>query len=455
MLQFISHNPYSEKTIQIYPCISADTLEKQIKLADDAQKYWAKMPITERASYVTKLSELILLHKESLARLATLEMGKTFNEALIEVQKCTTACEYYASHSAELLQTEISDSGIGKHVALHYEPMGVVLGIFPWNFPYWQIIRSAIPVLMGGNTMLVKPAPNTPQCALALQRLFVESGFPEGVIQTLFANEQQIAEMIADERIKACTLTGSEKAGAAVASQAGLHIKQTVLELGGSDPFIVLKDADLALAADMAITARFQNNGQSCIASKRFILAKEIANPFLQLLTERVSKLILGDPMDVGTHIGPIARADLRDKLQQQVDESVKAGAQIHYVTPQIPTNGYFYPPTILTHIPVDSPAYQDEIFGPVISVIVASGETEAIRIANDTTFGLGASIWTQDLDNGKLLARQIEAGQVFINAVVKSNAQYPFGGVKHSGIGYELGAWGIKAFCHVKTVWS
>lgn len=455
MQQFISHNPYSEKTIQAFPFITTDALEQQIKLADYAQQQWSKTPITERAAYVNKLSILILLHKEKLAELATLEMGKTYSEALIEVQKCTTACEYYAMHAANLLQTENSDSGIGKQVALHYEPMGIVLGIFPWNFPYWQIIRSAIPVLMGGNTMLVKPAPNTPQCALALQQLFIESGFPEGVIQTFFANEQQIADMIADERIKACTLTGSEKAGAAVASRAGLHIKQTVLELGGSDPFIVLNDADLILAADMAIIARFQNNGQSCIASKRFILIKEIATEFLDLLTERVRQLTMGNPMDTQTQIGPIARADLRDKLHAQVEQSVQKGAAIHFVSEHLHNQGYFYPPTILTNIPVDSPAYRDELFGPVISILIADNEAEAIRIANDTTFGLGASIWTQDVEKGKLLARQIEAGQVFINAVVKSNAQYPFGGVKHSGIGYELGAWGIKAFCHVKTVWS
>ena len=454
MTAFVSINPYTEKHIHQFHLIGDVTLEEALLKANDIQRIWKLQTFAQRGFYFIKLAALIKEHQKELSELAVLEMGKPIKEANAEVLKCTTACEYYASKSEHILSTTTSIADTGKTVEILYEPLGVVLGIFPWNFPYWQIIRSAVPIVMAGNTVLIKPAPNVPKCSLALQQLFHQAGFPEGVIQTIFADENQIAGLISDDRIKAVTLTGSEKAGSIVASQAAKHIKRSVLELGGSDPFIVLQDADLVSAADTAITARFQNNGQSCIASKRFILHTKIAEQFIALLKERMSQLILGDPLDTSVNIGPMARKDLRDKLKNQVDESIKLGAQIIYHHPQEMSKGFFFPPTILTHIPKNAPAYSEELFGPVLSVFIVENATEAIHIANDTTFGLGACVWTANKELGHDIAKELICGTVFINGLVKSNAAYPFGGAKHSGFGRELGEWGIQEFCNVKTIW-
>jgi succinate-semialdehyde dehydrogenase/glutarate-semialdehyde dehydrogenase len=455
MTQFISQNPFTESVVMHYPILTDAELQDQLHRTTAAQLNWRKLSIAQRADCFTKLAELITENRPQLARLASLEMGKTFHEALAEINKCTTACKYYADHTAEILRPIQSISDTGKQVTIQYEPMGVVLGIFPWNFPYWQVIRSAVPVLMAGNAMLVKPSPNVPQCALALQELFVKAGIPEDAIQTVFINETQIAALISDDRIKACTLTGSESAGAAVAARAASYIKKTVLELGGSDPFIVRSDAPVDLAVDTAITARFQNNGQSCIASKRFILHHSIADEFLHKLTKKLDELIVGNPLEAATNVGPLARKDLMHKLSQQVEKTIAQGAKLFYQHPQLPEKGFFYPPTILTHIPPHSPAYAEELFGPVISVFVVDNDSEAIAIANDTTFGLGASVWSTDLNTANKIAESLECGQVFINGLVKSHTAYPFGGVKHSGTGRELGEWGLKEFCNVKTIWK
>lgn len=453
MKSFTSINPYTEKELTAYETVSDTQLEDILAHADTAQRKWKKVPVEERAALFNKLAELIKQHVDRLAGLATLEMGKTFAEGKAEVLKCARGCEYYAAHAARFLQPEITAIENNREVHVLHEAMGVVLGIFPWNFPYWQIVRSATPVVIAGNAMLVKPAPSVPQCALALQELFDQAGFPAGVIQTVFANEAQISHIIADPRIRACTLTGSEKAGSIVASAAAKHIKKSVLELGGSDPFIVLDDADLDLVMGSAITARFQNNGQSCIAAKRYIVSKNIADAFLERLVKEVSKLKMGDPRDASVNIGPLARKDLKEKLEEQVQQTLAKGAKLLYAQQDIPSQGFFYPPTILAEIPEDSPGYQEELFGPVLSLYIVNSDEEAVHLANDTSFGLGASVWSADIQRAKNLAAEIQSGNVFVNNMVKSDPRFPFGGVKSSGFGRELGEYGLREFCNIKTM--
>ena len=453
-MKFESINPFTEELIGTFDFISDDALNNIINKADNAQKSWANLPIAQRVIFFIKLAEIIKQKHEELALLATLEMGKPLAEAKLEVLKCARGCEYYAAHAAQILQPTTSIAETGKTVTLTYQPMGVVLGVFPWNFPFWQILRSAIPIVLAGNAILVKPAPNVPQSSLAIQQIINACGLPEGLIQIVFATETQVANCIANDKIKAVTLTGSEKAGSAVASLAAKHIKKSVLELGGSDPFIVLDDADLDETIEKAIIARFQNNGQSCIAAKRFILHKNIAAPFLEKLAIKVAELTCGNPMLDEVNIGPLARLDLRDKLASQVNQSVNNGAKIYYQQSNYPTQGFFYPPTILTHINTNCDAYYQELFGPVLSVYEVSNDEEAIAIANVTEFGLGASVWSSNKERAVAIADQLECGQVFINEMVKSQPAYPFGGVKKSGYGRELGEFGLKEFCNVKSLW-
>ena len=453
-MNFASVNPYTEETLATYDFISDDVLWQQVEQANKAQKNWRKVDISKRVQFIQKLGQLLKDKHEELALLATLEMGKPLAEAKLEVLKCARGCEYYAAQAQTILAPKSSIAETGKTVTINYEPLGVILGVFPWNFPYWQILRSAIPTVLAGNAMLVKPAPNVPQCSLAIQQLINECGLPQGVVQIVFANPQQIAKILADNRIKAATLTGSEKAGSAVASTAAKHIKKSVLELGGSDPFIVLDDADLTATLNQAIVARFQNNGQSCIAAKRFILHRNIAQDFLQQLQQKVAGLVCGNPQESSTQIGPLARLDLKEKLAHQVDTSIAQGATLFYQQADVPKTGYFYPPTILTNIPSQSIAYTEELFGPVISVFVVDTDEEAILIANDTEFGLGASVWSKDVNRALAVAKEIESGQVFINEMVKSQPGNPFGGVKKSGYGRELGEYGLYEFCNIKATW-
>ncbi len=455
MTHFISINPYTEKPLHQFHLIGNSAITEVVQQAKTSGENWKKVSFETRGELILRLGDFILQNQQELAELAVNEMGKPIKEALAEVAKCKTACDYYAHKSEQLLAPVLSKADTGKFAEINYEPLGVILGIFPWNFPYWQIIRSVVPAIMAGNSFLIKPAPNVPKCALALQQLFHDAGIPEGVVQTIFASEDQISNLISNPVIQACTLTGSETAGSIVAMQAAKHIKKSVLELGGSDPFIVMEDANLELATSTAITARFQNNGQSCIASKRFILHMDIADSFLQLLIPKIGSLKLGNPMDLDVQIGPMARRDLLEKLKQQVLDSVKAGAKIIYQHPQECANGFFYPPTVLSDIPKDSPAYMEELFGPVLSVFVVKDESEAIHVANDTKFGLGASVWSSNVEYGNRIAKELVCGTVFINGLVKSHAQYPFGGAKHSGFGRELGEWGLKEFCNVKTIWK
>lgn len=453
-MNFQSINPYTEALLASYDFIDNDLLNDKLQQAVEAQKTWKKTPVNKRVQFFLTLAELIKNKHEELARLATLEMGKTLAEAKLEVLKCARGCEFYAQHAAALLQPKISRAETGKTVQVSHEPLGVVLGIFPWNFPYWQILRSAIPTVIAGNAMLIKPAPNVPQCSLAIQQLIAESGLPTGLIEVVFASEKQIADLLADNRIQAATLTGSEKAGSAVASLASKYIKKTVLELGGSDPFIVLEDADLTAALNQAITARFQNNGQSCIAAKRFIVHAAVAEQFIPRLIEKVSQLNCGNPMDAATHIGPVARKDLMEKLDSQVQESLGMGAEMIFRQDNFPKQGFFYPPTILSHINPASPAYREELFGPVISLFVVNSDEEAIQLANDTPYGLGGSVWSQNKERAINIANRIDCGQVFINELVKSQPSHPFGGIKKSGYGRELGEYGLYEFCNVKALW-
>ncbi len=452
-MQYTSINPFSGQPVAQYPIQTDAQLENVLQKAHHMQVVWRRLSFMERGERLLRLATLIENKHEALAHLAVLEMGKPLAEAKLEVLKCITACTYYAQQAEAILEPQEQLHPDGRKVLLTYQPLGTVLGVFPWNFPYWQIIRSAMPVIMSGNTMLVKPAPNTPQCALALQELFEEAGLKE-VIQTVFVSEEQVAAIIADSRIQACTLTGSEKAGSAVASQAAKHIKKSVLELGGSDPFIVLADADLDLVMKHAVSARFQNNGQSCIASKRYIIHESLMDVFLKRFTEAIDHLVLGDPMDGMTHIGPLARLDLKTKLERQVQQSLVAGAVLHYQHNYPHQGTCFYPPTVLTNIPDVCPARQEEMFGPVVSVFAFQTMEEAINIANQTVFGLGATIWTTEVERAKSLANSIQSGQVFINSVTRSHTAFPFGGVKKSGFGRELGPQGLLEFCSLQTIW-
>ncbi len=453
-MQFTSVNPYTEEVLANFDFLSDEELLVSLTNATKAQAIWRTLPVEVRCRFFTKLATLLIEKHEELAVLATLEMGKTLAEAKLEVLKCARGCEYYATHAETLLTPKISKADTGKTVQVSYEPLGIILGVFPWNFPFWQILRSVIPTVIAGNAMLVKPAPNVPQCSLAIQQLIQACGLPSDLVQIIFASESQVSELIASDAIKAVTLTGSDKAGSIVASSAAKQIKKSVLELGGSDPFIVLDDADLDLALEKAITARFQNNGQSCIAAKRFILHSSIAPVFTERLTQLISTLHLGNPMLAATNIGPLARKDLQVKLAQQVKQSVQMGATMVYQQNNVPSQGFFYPPTILSNINPKSPAYQEELFGPVVSVFVVESEDEAINIANDTHFGLGASVWSKNVEKAFRVANQLECGQVFINEMVKSQPSHPFGGVKKSGYGRELGEYGLYEFCNIKALW-
>jgi succinate-semialdehyde dehydrogenase/glutarate-semialdehyde dehydrogenase len=449
---FASINPYTEESLAQYDYTYSLALEEKLNTVHTHFEIWKKKSFTERGEFFLKLSFLLKRDADKLAELASIEMGKLLHEAKAEVLKSVAACDFYATQSEQILKSHKTEIDSNNSIEIQFQPLGTVLGIFPWNFPYWQILRSVIPILMSGNTMLVKPAPNVPQCSIALQELINEAGLGD-YIATIFANNSQIENLIADERIKAITLTGSETAGSIVASTSAKHIKKSVLELGGSDPFIVLEDADLDACIPVAINSRFQNNGQSCIAAKRFIVNKNIAEAFTFKIIEATKKLQMGNPIENGVNIGPIARKDLLEQLSKQVADSLNLGANLLFQSEQKIKNGYFYPPTILGTIKPQMPAYSQELFGPVLSLFVVENDKEAIQLANDTKFGLGASVWSKNLQRANEIAEQIESGQVFINRLVRSDVRFPFGGIKHSGFGRELGEFGLKEFCNIKSI--
>jgi succinate-semialdehyde dehydrogenase/glutarate-semialdehyde dehydrogenase len=448
-------NPASGRVIDQYQTLTQNQIDQQIKQAQQCFLKWKKVPLAERSQLMLKAAGVLLNHKDRYAALMTNEMGKPITAARTEVEKCAWVCRYYAEHAAHFLADELIPTEASKSF-IHYEPLGVVLAVMPWNFPFWQVFRFAAPALMAGNTAVLKHASNVPGCALAIEEVFTEAGFPKGAFNTLIAGSSQVEHIIAHPHIKAATLTGSEKAGVSVASNAGKHLKKTVLELGGSDPYIILEDASLEAAAKATATSRLINSGQSCIAAKRVIVVEAVYDEFLQYFKAAMQSAKIGDPMEESTTIGPQARFDLRDQLHQQVQDSIKAGAQC-ILGGSIPEDmeGAYYPATILTQVQPGMPAYEEELFGPVAAVITAKDEQEAIRIANDSAFGLGAAVFTSNLEKGEqIAAKELNAGCCFVNAFVKSDPRLPFGGIGISGYGRELSSHGIRAFTNIKTVW-
>jgi succinate-semialdehyde dehydrogenase/glutarate-semialdehyde dehydrogenase len=452
MTTFRSVNPATGATLAEFPALSPAELETRLARAAEAAPRWRRTPVKERAEVVRRLGELLESEKERLGRMMTLEMGKPLRAAIEEAAKCAKACAYYAEHGPAFVADQIvEDEGHRSFVA--YDPLGVVLAVMPWNFPFWQAIRFMAPAIVAGNVGLLKHASNVPQCALELESLVRRAGAPEGVFQTLLIGSDAVAGVLSDERVKAATLTGSEGAGSSVASVAGKHIKPTVLELGGSDPFIVMPSADLDRAIDTAVKARMINNGQSCIAAKRFIVHQEVAQTFVSRFTAGMQAMKMGDPMDPTTQLGPLSTPKLAADLEEQVKKSVEMGARLLCGGTRIGPDSAYFPPTVLIDIPPDAPAYRDELFGPVASVFVARDVDDAIRIANDTRFGLASSAWTTDASEQERFAREIDAGSVFVNEMVVSDPRFPFGGVKASGYGRELSDVGMREFTNIKTV--
>jgi succinate-semialdehyde dehydrogenase/glutarate-semialdehyde dehydrogenase len=446
-------NPATGELVKTFEPLSAAEIEHKLQLAVTTFHAERKTPFAERARRMTKAAEILERDKEKFGHLMTLEMGKPYKAAVAEAAKCVTACRYYAENAEKFLADEVIETGAKKSF-VRYLPIGPVLAVMPWNFPFWQVIRFAAPALMAGNVGLLKHASNVPQCALAIEALFLEAGFPDGAFQTLLIGSQQVDAILNDPRVVAATLTGSEQAGIQVGVGAAKRIKKVVLELGGSDPFIVMPSANLDTAVATAVEARVINNGQSCIAAKRFIVAEPIAAEFESKFVARMKNLRIGDPFDEKTELGPLATADAVTSLDADVQKTVKAGARVLTGGHPLKLPGNFYAPTVLTDIPKNSPAYSEEFFGPVASIFRVKDQDEAIRIANDVRFGLGASAWTNDDKERERFINELEAGMVFINKMVASDTRIPFGGVKQSGHGRELGAVGIREFMNAKTVW-
>ena len=452
-----SVNPATGEALAAFAEHTPAELESALAAADAAQRAWATTSFAERRRCLEAAARLLREGRDDYARLATLEMGKPIAEAAAEVDKCAWNCEFYAAQAERFLADEpVETDALSSWVA--YQPLGVVLAIMPWNFPYWQVLRFAAPALMAGNGALLKHSPNVPRCALATEELFARAGFPEGLFRTLLVGDASVNEatgrLLADPRVGAVTLTGSERAGAAVGATAGRALKKCVLELGGSDPFVVLADADLSLATQAAARARFLNGGQSCIAAKRLVVEEPVADEFERRFVDAVAALPVGDPLDPATRVGPLARADLLDALERQVEGSVAAGAKVLCGGARLERPGWFYAPTVLAGVTPDMPVFTEETFGPVAAIIRAGDEEAAIELANDTPYGLGASVWTRDLERAQRLGRRIESGSLFVNAVVASDPRLPFGGIKRSGYGRELAAVGIREFTNIRTFW-
>lgn len=457
MSAVVTVDPATGEALAEYPAFTAADVDGALDRAADAQVGWAARSFEQRAEVLRRAAVVLRADLDTLALLVTREMGKPLAEARAEVEKCATACDYYAEHAAAFLADEEVET-VADRSWIGYEPVGVVLAVMPWNFPLWQVVRFAAPALMAGNAALLKHSPNTTGCALAVQRVFAVAGAPEGLFAALVVAEPDVPavtqRLIEDPRVGAVTITGSERAGRAVGSSAGRAIKKSVLELGGSDPFVVLADADLPRVAAMAAKGRFLNAGQSCISPKRIVVDAAVAEEFTRLLVAEVEKLVVGDPEAPGTDVGPMAREDLLEGVRRQVVASVTAGARLLTGGSRIERSGFFYAPTVLADVAPGQPAYDEEIFGPVAAVIAVEGEDEAVRVANDTRFGLGASVWTSDPQRGIALARRIRSGAVFVNAVVASDVRMPFGGTRASGYGRELAAAGIREFVNVRTWW-
>jgi succinate-semialdehyde dehydrogenase/glutarate-semialdehyde dehydrogenase len=446
-------NPATGELIREYPEHDEQEVEQRLKAADEAFKSWRRFDFAERASHLSAVADRLREDTDTLARLLVEEMGKPLAAAESEVDKCAWVCDFYAENAERFLAPETVGTDATKSF-IRYEPLGVVLAIMPWNFPYWQFFRFAAPALMAGNVALLKHAANVPGSALAIEAVFREAGLPDGVVTTLLISSARTKYLIRDPVVRAVTLTGSDRAGMEVASEAGRCLKKAVLELGGSDPFIVLADLDPAEAGRQAARARTINSGQSCIAAKRFIVEEEIADRFEEEFTRAMEGLRVGDPLERGTEIGPMAREDLLDALDDQVKRTVAAGAELRTGGKRLERKGWFYAPTVLTGVRPGMAAFDEETFGPVAAVTRAQDAAEAIELANRSRFGLGASLWTGDSARGEDLAAEIEAGNVFVNGIVKSDPRLPFGGVKSSGYGRELSEVGIRELVNIKTVW-
>ena len=451
-MPIVSINPATEEELARFEEESPAALELKLDRARSAFDAWRRTSFTTRAAHLTALAGELRANHADYARLATLEMGKPIAEAESEVLKCALAADFFAEHGERFLRAVDTPSN-AAHSFVQWQPLGVILAVMPWNFPFWQALRAAIPAVMAGNVTLLKHASNVPQCALAIERAFDRAGLPQGVFQTLMISSAPVERLILDSRVSAVTLTGSEAAGAKVAASAGSVLKKCVLELGGSDPFIVLKDADVDLAAEIACRARNQNNGQSCIAAKRFIVVEEVADEFERRFCARVGALRVGDPSDRSTEVGPLARRDLVDSLHDQLRRSLAQGARTLVGGHELDGPGYYFEPTVASAPAPDTVVMQEETFGPLAALIRVRDEASAIRVANQSQFGLGAAVFTS-AHRGEQLAAQIEAGLVFINGLVASDPRLPFGGVKRSGYGRELSEFGIREFMNLQTVW-
>ena len=447
-----SINPATGELIRTFEALSESQVEEKLQRAANAFADYRRLPFADRARMMRKAADILENEKEAHARLMTSEMGKTFRSAVDEAVKCAWACRYYADNAERFLADEVVETN-AKRSYVHYQPMGPILAVMPWNFPFWQVVRFVAPALMAGNVGLLKHASNVPQCALKLEEIFCRAGFPGGVFQTLLIGSRQVDAILADPRIMAATLTGSEQAGIEVGTGAAKRIKKVVLELGGSDPFIVMTSANLDQAVATGVKARVINNGQSCIAAKRFIVAEPIADEFERRFVSKMEALRVGDPFDESTDVGPLATPQGIVDLERDVQKTVAAGGRILTGGKKLERAGNFYAPTVLANVPKNSPAYKEELFGPVASLFRARDLQDAIRIANDSRFGLGASAWTSDKDEQDRLVNELEAGMVFINGMVASDPRLPFGGVKQSGYGRELGPFGIREFANIKTV--
>ena len=448
-----SVNPVDGKVLATFESTTDADVEVALARAVETFRVWRRVPFAERAARMNAAADVLEADKDRFARMMTLEMGKPIGAAVAEVEKCAWACRYYAENAEAFLDSEPAATDASRSF-VRFDPLGPVLAVMPWNFPFWQVFRFAAPALMAGNVGLLKHASNVPQCALAIAEVFERAGLPKGAFQSLLVGTAKVAELIRDPRVAAVTLTGSEGAGVSVGQTAGSEIKKAVLELGGSDPFLVLPSADVEKAASTAVTARTINNGQSCIAAKRFIVHAAVYEEFTRRFVDGMAALRVGDPLDPATEVGPLATRAIRDELAAQVTRSVVAGARLLLggAPPEGPGN--FYPPTVLAGPPPGSPAREEELFGPVASLFRVESVDEAIALANEGTFGLGASAWTNDDGETERLTREIEAGSVFVNGMVKSDPRLPFGGIKRSGFGRELAAFGIREFVNVKTVW-
>ncbi|WP_440990774.1 NAD-dependent succinate-semialdehyde dehydrogenase [Haloarchaeobius baliensis] len=429
-------------------------VEERLATAADTYESWREVPMNERRQLLEEAADVLRENEDRYAELMTVEMGKPISQAKGEVRKCAWVCEHYAEKAPEYLQDEVIGGASHAKTYVRHEPIGPVLAVMPWNFPFWQVFRFAAPSLAAGNVGLLKHASNVPECALAIEEVFREAGFPEGAFQTLLVGGSKANDVIRDDRVRAVTLTGSEFAGKQVAKTAGEELKKTVLELGGSDPFVVLDDANLDEAVETAAMARLQNSGQSCIAAKRFIVHDDVYDEFVEAFVDEMDSWTVGDPMEESTEVGPQAREDLMEDLHDQVERSLADGAECLLGGEPLEGDGYYYPPTVLADLEPDMAVACEETFGPVAAVFRVESEDEAVEIANDSPYGLGASVWTDDLDRGERVAHRIEAGATFVNEMTKSDPRLPFGGVGISGYGRELAADGIREFVNRKTVW-